>query len=287
MSDTMQDLPANPGPVEVPGVGQVRLGRIRPKSRPQALRFSAFFDPTAMTVPPPPIIDYYSKAAASIAHMYKNDQYGDCVIASVGHVHGVWTANDTGTPVIATDAEIVSAYHTICGPGDNGCNISDVMDYRKASGIKLGGAIHKIDGYVSIDWSNKLEVQVALYLFGALTLGINLPSAWANTNDGGIWDVTNTGIVGGHDVPIVGSDDTKGVTIATWGGKRLITWPALTSRKWIEECYAVLALDWYGSDKLAPCGVDVQGLVAALAALGNGTIPPITPPTVVTDWGSA
>lgn len=284
MSDPIHDLPANPGLIPLPDGGLVKLGRIRPKARPQALRFASFFDPDMMVTPPPAVVDYAAKAMASIAHMYKNDQFGDCVIASVGHVHGVWTGNDTGTPIIATDAEIVSAYHTICGVGDNGCNISEVLDYRKATGIKLGGTVHKIDGYVAVDWANKLEVQVALYLFGALTLGINLPSAWANNQT--TWDVTNTQIVGGHDVPVVGYSES-GATIATWGGTRLITWPAFTSHKWLEECYAVLAPDWYGNDQLAPCGVDVAGLKSALAALGNGTIPPITPPTVITDWGTA
>src|SRR6185312_3355886 len=64
---------------------------------------------------------------------------------------------------------------------------------------------------------------------------------------------------------------------------RTITWRAFQSRQWLEECYAILAPDWYGNDQLAPCGVDAATLQADLAKLGGGVIPDIgpapTPPT--------
>jgi len=261
---------------------RVYLGRRRPtKSVRQQLCFRDYRKLFAATTPLPATLDYYTKALASLAHMYLNDTYGDCVIAGKAHSLGVWSGNDSdsGGVVLATDKEIYSQYQSICGPGDNGCVITDVLDAMKSKGFIAGGKSYPIDGYVSVDWTNRNEVMVALYLFGALTIGINLPEAWTEGGDGSTWDVTNTGIVGGHDVTCVGYD-ANGVWIATWGGKRLITWAAFTSRQWIEECYAPLAPLWYGNDKLAPCGVDAAALAADLAALGGGLIPPIDPTPV-------
>ncbi len=262
-----------------PDTGEVyRLGRVRPKVRPNVLRFSAFADLSNVEVPIS--VDYSAKAMASISRMYKNDQYGDCVIASAYHQTGIWSGND-GTVRVGSDSEVTSQYQKICGPGDNGCVITEVLDVRKAGRFLVGGVAAPIDGYVAIDWTNKLETQVAIYLFGALCIGINLPSAWTGSN--GIWDVTNSGIVGGHDVCTCGYN-ASGVQICTWGGIKTITWAAWTSKKWLEELYAILAPDWYGSDKLAPCGVDVVRLQKALSDLGNGTIPEIDP--AVLDFGN-
>jgi hypothetical protein len=212
---------------------------------------------------------------ASIQRVYLNDAYGDCVIAGKYHAEGVWSGNDSDSPGVAlgTDQEVYAAYQSICGPGDNGCLITAVLDYFRDSGLRFSGSVRKIDGYVSVDWTNKLEVQVALYLFGAVTIGLNLPSAWTSN---AIWDVTNAPIVGGHDVTCVGYDD-QGVQVASWGRLYTITWAAFLSTHWLEEAYVMLAPDWYGSHRLAPSGVDADTLAADLAKLGGGGIPPIDP----------
>src|SRR5262249_14581023 len=86
------------------------------------------------------------------------------------------------------------------------------------------------------------------------------------------WGITNSGIVGGHDVCAVGYDD-KGVQICTWGGLVTITWDAFLSPRWIEECYAELSPDWYGSDKLAPNGRDAATLKVDLEKRSRGVMP--------------
>lgn len=258
----------------------VRLGRRPPSpNTPAPLRLSRYLSLAGAT-PPPAKVDYWSKAGPSLSRMYLNDQYGDCVIASKHHGIGVFTGNDAAAVALATDNEVYQQYQTICGPGDNGCVITEVLDYWKSRGLTASGVKHTIDGYVSVDWRNKLEVQIAIYLFGHLSIGINLPSAWANgASPGGTWDVTATGIVGGHDVAVVGYDE-KGVQISTWGitPPITITWAAFTSSRYLDECYAVLSPDWYGSDKVAPMGLDAARLIADLATLGGGSVPNIDPP---------
>lgn len=263
--------------VELPGGRKVRLGRVRPRARPQVLRLRPFLELAGAT-PPPESVDYTAKAQASIKQVYGNDQYGDCVIAGKMHHVGVWSGNDSdgGGCAVGTADEAVQQYQLICGPGDQGCVVTQVLDYMRANGLVVGGGRYRLDGYVAVTWTDKVESQVALYLFGGLTLGINLPKAWLDAPDGGLWDVTSTRIVGGHDVAAVGYNPS-GVVVATWGGLRTITWPAFTSKKWLEECYAILAPAWYNADALAPSGVNVAGLKAALATLADGGLPPIPP----------
>lgn len=253
----------------------VRLGRLRRKAAPSCLRLGAYFDIVRQTTPVPDVVDWWSKATVSISRMYLNDTYGCCVIAGKAHALGVTSANDTdsGGVILASDDEILSQYHGICGPGDNGCVITDVLDVMRSRGFLAGGKYYKIDGYVAVDWTNRPLVEAATYLFGCPTIGINLPQAWT---ENAIWDVTNSPIVGGHDVTIVGKNPT-GVQVSSWGRVYTITWNAFLSQRWLEECYAVMYQSWYNSDRLAPCGVDVATLSDDLQKLHSGIVPDIGP----------
>lgn len=250
----------------------MHLGRRRPRPGKVVLHLRNYLRPTS--VAPPDTLDLSVKAATAIAQMYLNDQEGDCVIAGKAHSVGIWTGNESGTPVIATDAEIQDAYTTICGPGDQGCVITDVLDYMKSTGLTLGGQSHKIDDYVKVDWTNWLELQIAMCLFGPVTFGINLPGEWASNPT--TWDVvtgSDAEIVGGHDVCSNGYQ-VAGAGICTWATRRVITRAALVNPAWIEECYAALSPDWYLNGDLDPFGVDVATLRSDLAALGGGSVPP-------------
>src|SRR5205814_2031910 len=112
---------------------------------------SDYYDPAKAETSLPASVDWSAKAMASISRVYLNNQYGDCVIASAYHQEGIWSGNETGTPVLGTDQEVLAMYHRICGPGDNGCNIAEVLDYTKRTGLPFNGVIKKIDAYVSVD----------------------------------------------------------------------------------------------------------------------------------------
>lgn len=267
-----------------------KLGRVRPAARPQCLRLEAFIDEPKLAQPADSV-DWYTKAAESITRMYLNDRYGDCVIAGKAHALGVWSANDPDSAdsiVLATDDEIYSQYQAVCGRGDNGCYIPAVLDYMRAQGLVARGKRYKIEGYVSADWRSKEITQIGLQLFGAGCIGINLPSAW--TNDA-IWDVTNTRIVGGHDVTPCGygsrvlDTNADGVVVSSWGRLYLITWAAWTSTRWLEELYFMLpTFLWTGKDQMAPSGLKLDELRTALKQIGGGTVPPLPDPLI--EWSS-
>jgi hypothetical protein len=267
--------------VFLPKVGKkFRLGRNRPKAPVQCLRFKNYLNPAGIVTPPPDAVDYFTKAMSAIDRVYLNDQLGDCVFAGKMHQLGIWSANDEAPTVLATDDEVRSQYFKVCGPGDNGCNITDVLDYFQHNGLVANGQAHKIDGYVGVDSTNALEVKVASFLFGSLTIGMNLPGEWAdNAEPGFTWGRTNSRSVGGHDICTAGYD-AKGVKVCTWGMVGTITWDAFGDTSIIDELYAELSPDWYGDDRLAPCGINADVLRGDLAMLGGGTIPPIdvTPP---------
>jgi len=251
-----------------------------------SLALDAYFD--AATAPAlPDSVDWFTKAMDSIRRMYRNDVKGCCVISSAAHELGIWTGNESGTSAQASDAEIDAAY-AIWNPGrqDNGCSISTVLDYTRDHGLKLGGQLHKIDSYVSVDNTNWDLVCAALAIGGTVKLGIDLPGAWEQANDGGLWDVTNSRVVGGHDVPggAYARVGTVGVRIATWGGLRTITKAAFVSRQYITECYLPLSPDWFAKANVAPNGLDIATLKADLAAIASGQIPSVGPPAVPVDW---
>lgn len=292
---------------------QVRLGHIRPKALGDAGRFRlrVAHDGTHQIIPKlenyvdlavldsavPATLDWSAKAMDSIKRVYLNDQYGDCVIASKYHMEGVASANELGSTVLASDQEVLSSYHKICGPGDNGCDIPTVLDAWKNDGLPFNGTTKKIDGWVAIDWTNKALVKAALAIFSTICLGINLPSGWTCTNC--IWGKSG-GNVGGHDVPAFGYSDgdqqflkdatgksfgSDGVLIATWGGLVCIPWAEFLSKSWIEEAYVALPQDWYAKGGVAPSGVNVATLQSDLQMLSGGQIPPDPQPAPTTiDW---
>lgn len=271
---------------------RVALGRIRPKSRPKALRLATYLKAPALGALPASI-DWYTKAKASVIQVLGNDQQGDCVMANMGHAVGAWTGNESGTPVLSSDAEALAEYHRIGGPGDNGLVISDTLDVFQSTGIKVGGEIRKIDGYVAVNPANPDEVKAAIAFFGGFTIGFNVPGQWMgrNAHDGAVWD--NVGFFfpeGGHCVRGLGFRTVKdtaqavsyndvGVQFATWGFIVTITWEAMANSRIVDEAYVELAGElWTGADKVAPNGFDLAALKADLTKLGQGTLPDWTPP---------
>jgi hypothetical protein len=244
-------------------------------------KFSAHYDKSKDTAPPPVTTDWLTKAIAAIREAYGNTTQGDCVIASLLHRIGAWTGNELGTPALSSDAQALKWYANICGPGDQGCVIVDVLQYAQQHGIPCGAKKHKINGFVSVDNTNQNEVQVCAEVFGpAQNIGINLPSAWYdNANGNGfVWNniTGNLQIVGGHDVAII-DVSALGVVIATWAMYGTITWEALANTQIVTEMHCSLSPDWDSQNNLAPNGINATTLAQDLVLVGQGTTPPYPP----------
>jgi len=221
---------------------------------------------------PPPSVDYYSKALPELENIYLNDTLGDCVIAGMGHITGVLTAN-TGSPLMLTKEQIISLYSSIGGyvPGDpstdNGCDEQTALNWWQQNGLYSGE--HKITGWLAVDATNPVEVRIAIWLFENLMFGVNLPDEWVNpmpSGSGFVWENS-----GGPD-PDNGHCFTSqsygqgGVGIATWGMLGTVTNRAVAryaGPKGGGELYTVISADSIAkATQKAPNGFDFSQLLA-------------------------
>lgn len=259
-------------PLMTPGPETVRLGAVLRPAPAMAPLLSDYIENLA-ALNLPAETRWREKAGASLNRMYLNDRFGCCVISGKHHALGVTSSNDSdsGGTILATDDEVHAQYRQICGHlgNDAGCIITEVLDVMRTRGITAGGRAQKIDGYVRLDWTNWDMVRAALFVFGNLTVGFNLPRAWTQS---ATWDLVNSPNAGGHDVTIV-DYDPEYVYASSWGRVYRWTRRAFCSRQYVSECYAVLYPQWYNADRLAPSGFNVDRLRADLDKLGRGVLP--------------
>lgn len=243
-----------------------KLGKLAPKFNHRTLDFARYLKPTALA--PPPSKTYWEYRVPSDWKMYANDTVGDCTCAAMAHLLMNWTAH-TGAMVSPAIEEVLSIYSAITGydpisgTNDNGAAITDTLDYWHTH--PLSG--HKIDGWVQIDPTNLEHVKQAIYLFGGLDIGVQLPSSAMDQTDAHkAWDVLpdDGGLDGGHCIPLFGYG-SAGTTAITWGARQQITWEWM--QKYCDECYAIVSLDWLSTSGIAPSHLDITALRADLQEL--------------------
>jgi hypothetical protein len=245
--------------------GNVKLGKKAPRHDMRTLRLSSFTADIPFV--PPRRVDW--SLAVNHWPMFKNDTIGCCTVATAAHLIHAWTAN-AGSPVVLSDDDVIKAYSDITGydgtpETDNGAVVLDVLNYWRKFGI--GG--HKIDGYVALNPQNRRHMDLGVYLFGGVYLGVGLP---ISAQDQEVWSVPDAGPFGdgkpgswgGHAYPIFNENPT-GYVGTTWGALKT------ASRQWAatyyEEAFACLSGDWVTRAKASPGLIDYEALQSALAAL--------------------
>jgi hypothetical protein len=261
-----------------------KLGRLapHPETTHPSLKLADFLNPGyALTVPS--AVDYLSHVITW--PMFGNDTLGDCTAAAAGHQREAWTNYGRGATVLTSDADVLKFYEACSGyiPGrpdtDQGANMQDCCDYWRQAGL----AGDRILAFFKISPQNLAEVKAALYLFGGVYVGVNLPtSALDQFDDGDPWDYQPTldnSIEGGHCVHLGAMDAAGTMTVTTWGRTQRVTtawWQHFT-----EECWAIASLDWINQGGLSPEGLDTAALNAQYQAMNPGQpgpFPVATPP---------
>ena len=212
-------------------------------------------------------------------NMYKNDTYGDCVIAGRAHQTLRLEANQQKILISINDQDVTTEYFKESNGQDSGLNILESLNEWRKTGWLAGGKTYTIYAYAQIEVSNQTEVEDALFLFNGIYAGVNLPvSAQAQTGEGKIWDVDNSpngepGSWGGHCTYIVALNETGPVCV-TWGAKQQMTWAFWF--KYYDEAYAIIDnIDSWVDPATNP--VNVQLLSGWLQEVTGNPVPPIPP----------
>lgn len=201
--------------------------------------------------------------------MMDNWTLSDCTCAAAGHMIECWTAN-SATEAIIEDAAVLNAYIALSGydpatgKNDNGVVLLDAMNYWRKTGV----GSHKIKAFATINWRNHDLLRAAVYGFGGIYVGLNLPNTVIKQ---AIWDLvpgapvadTVPGSFGGHAVTVLAYDATY-LTCISWGAEKKITWAFWD--KYCDEVYAVITEDFLHHNK-TPLGFNVTALESDLLGL--------------------
>ena len=127
---------------------------------------------------------------------------------------------------------------------------------------KTGCAGNKYELYAQLDVSNMNEVDQALYLFGSVYLGIEVPqSAEDQFQNGEPWsDVGDQDILGGHAIVVQGKTSSGNLEVITWGAVQEMEQSFWTT--YVEEAWVVLTPQWFSKTGNTPDGINLTQMQA-------------------------
>ena len=263
----------------MPNFSKMKLGKLPSVNDPRTLKLAKYF---LDTLPPaPPSVDY-TCGITSFGEML-NDNLSDCVIAACGHAEQIWTAV-LGDEYTATDAQVEQRYSEWCGyvpgnPGtDNGCIELDVLNGWRKKGFWK----HLLIGYADPDPMNLEHIKQAIYLFGGVFIGVQLPVSAQTQN---VWDVSSgpdaiPGSWGGHGIFVPKyRTDTDGNLIftgITWGELIDITQAFWTyndpdNGPYLDEAHALIGWDFVTRKGKTPVGLDIAQMKTDVQLLTGAT----------------
>lgn len=244
----------------------IKLGKHKKREDARSLKLARYLAPALP--PAPPSTDWTAKVNEPW-RMMLNDSLGDCTCAAAGHLIMEWTCN-AGVGVLPTDDQILEAYEAITGynpadpNSDQGAVELDVLNYWRQTGI----AGHQIGAFAEIDPANQDHVKAAVYLFGGVYIGVQLPLSAQGQDE---WNVVGPltgdcepGSWGGHAVPVVAYDE-NGVTVITWGQPLKMSWAFWSA--YVDEAYAIISADFLNGAGDTPAGFDLAQLQNDLRAV--------------------
>jgi hypothetical protein len=232
-------------------------------------KFTDVFDPAGLPKPPP-VFGHH--AAVQQYHMLGNDTWGDCVWAGAAHEEYLWSLEGGAERTRITTADVLQDYAACTGfaytdETDNGTDMALAAKYRQKTGIRDAvNQRHKIDSFVSLEVGNLDQVFLAIWLLGAVGVGIQLTKSAEDQSDangegktGVPWTVPHKRKVeGGHYVSGVGRDKDGNLLVVTWGTVQAMT-PEYFN-EFNDEGVAYLSLDILNSKGLSPEGYDADFL---------------------------
>lgn len=252
--------------ISVPGR---KLGKLPKRVDARTLKLARYADLSQL--PPIPPSSSWSRAVKSWP-MFLNDRLGDCADAGAAHMLQAWNAS-AGRVYLPSDDDVLEFYEATTGYNpadpatDQGSVLIDVLNYWRSTGF----AGHKIAAYVEVDFADPRELQAAIYLFGGVYAGVELPLVAQNQ---AVWGVNPgpevksrdgaPGGWGGHCVPLFDYwNQSRGdfYNCVTWGAVKRLTGDWF--RAYASECYAIVTEDFLAAGRDA-AGLDIAALESDL-----------------------
>jgi hypothetical protein len=248
--------------------GGLHLGRKHPDYRKARLWAEDYHVASAL-----PAFKAYVDYASEVYTwpMYLNDQIGDCTCAAYCHCINAWSKYVTGKEQIPGNGVPLSMYEAVGKyiPGnsstDNGCVMSDILEYAKVHGV----AGHNLLAYAQLKNTGVTSLNQALQLYGSVYLGVNLPQSAENQfSEGKTWTyVKGSPIIGGHCVVLQKMDAHAlgNYSIVTWGALQGVTTEWMAT--YLEEAWVMLSPQWLTAKGGSITGVNTSELQADMALL--------------------
>lgn len=245
----------------------LKLGKQPARHDPRDLLLEHYLTPVLPKVP----AAFGHEGAITDWQMLGNDSYGDCVFAGAAHETMLWNA-EGGRAVGFTDSAVLADYAAVTGfdpadpSTDRGTDVRQALSYRRKTGVvDANGKRHKIGAFVALEPGNYEHLLTALYLFGAVGIGIQFPvSAMDQFNRGRPWSVVSgASIDGGHYIPLVARRH-RHLDCVSWGRVQPMTKGFY--ERYTDESYALLSPEMLAAGH-SPEGFDLAALTADLRAL--------------------
>ena len=244
----------------------MKLGKRPATTDTRDLLFSAYY---VAKLPPHPA-KFGHESLVSAWQMLGNDTVGDCVFAGGAHEEMLWCAEGK-SPAAFSTASVLSDYSAVTGytpddpNSDVGTDVRTALKYRVKTGLlDARGVRHKLGAYLKLEPGDTAHLLEALYLFGAVGIGWQLPdSAQEQFSQGHVWSVVaGAQVEGGHYTPLV-AQRTHG-EVVTWG--RVQAFTTAFYETYCDEAWALLSPEILCGGK-SPEGFDLAALTADLKAL--------------------
>lgn len=221
---------------------------------------------TSEPIPKPPISFGYANLLPTDIGMDGNDAEGDC--APCAAAHGFMLLDlISGKKLPPFSAKsVLKFYSEVTGyvPGDpstdQGTDYREMLTYLRKTGMKDdAGVIHKIGAFALIEKANLTELDEALFLFGHVFIGVDLPdSAQTQFGDGKPWTVVKgSPIDGGHAIGGIQKVSASQYLFTTWGAKQPVS--SAWVKKYMNQAWAVVTPEELKSGK-SPQGYDLAQL---------------------------
>lgn len=216
----------------------MKLGRTAPSLHQRAMAIPLGRHLKKPLPKSPAAVDHVTGAPIQV---FGNDRYGNCTFAALGNFEAIASKIEHRESV-ADEEAIIKAYLDFTNGEDEGAVEIDVLNGYRDRGYHIGGKdVSKLAAWVSVPVSNTEARSSLVAIFGALYLGVALPTqaqvddVWAGPPN--LHGDYRPGSWGGHCL-LEGGYDSMRRFLVTWGERKLAeeTW----IRAYCDEAYVLL-----------------------------------------------